>query len=249
MDLWNKIKETFTGMKEAIFNAWERILDFMKNLPHNLGFILGRMVRRLVIFNTRDVPRFIMGVVAWFAKLPGRVFKWLMITAKKLIQSIPTFLSNAKQLGGKLVEGFISQVKQLPGRIKDIFFQALDAIGGFAGKLFEKAKNVAGDFWNGFKEGLGISSPSYIERAFMNIEEQGRHTLAAMKDTVRGMGDISLLPQMQPQISGFGAGNQNITNQNVRINVNQVSDMQDVHAIGREMAFRLQTNPRFQGEL
>src|SRR5690606_10403837 len=62
-------------------------------------------------------------------------------------------------------------------------------IKSWPSKLWQKAKQIASEFWEGFKKGLGISSPSHVERAFMAIGDQAEATMAQLR---------RIAPRMEP---------------------------------------------------
>ena len=70
------------------------------------------------------------------------------------------------------MDGFIDWVKTLPDKLWGWVKLAADKVLEIGGTLWNNAKAVANNFWEGFKKGLGIASPSYIERAIDDIAER-----------------------------------------------------------------------------
>src|SRR5690606_14838522 len=66
----------------------------------------------------------------------------------------------------------------------EIWDRIWSIISSWPSRLWEKAKSIASSFWEGFKKGLGKNSPSYVERAFMDIEEQAWATMASLRQLV-----------------------------------------------------------------
>lgn len=71
------------------------------------------------------------------------------------------------------------------GGIWDTIIGFLENLGP---QLWRIAEQVAGSFWDGFKEGLGIRSPSYIEKAFFSISDAAK---AAVGDVNGAIGVMS----------------------------------------------------------
>jgi hypothetical protein len=57
----------------------------------------------------------------------------------------------------------------MPSTVSGILQDVIDAFTGVINQAYEAAKNVGGRLWQGFKDGIGMSSPSYIERAMWQI--------------------------------------------------------------------------------
>ncbi|HEY8415799.1 MAG TPA: hypothetical protein VIK99_08510, partial [Thermaerobacter sp.] len=113
----------------------------------------------------------------------------------------------AVEAATKLYEGFKEWVKRIPGVLGDVFTNIWNEIKTWPSKLWEKAKSIGRSMWEGFKAGLGISSPSYIERALMAIEEQARVTVAEMRSSVRELGRLTLpRPDVGPAMAMAGPG-------------------------------------------
>lgn len=69
----------------------------------------------------------------------------------------------------------------LPGFFKSMWSSILSFITKLPGTLYAKAKSIASSFWNGFKKGLGIKSPSYVEKAFMAMPDRAKASLQDLK--------------------------------------------------------------------
>lgn len=154
------------------------IINFFKALPGRIiGFIRFLVTSAVNLFKAWwrtavSIWRSIVsGIINIVRGLPGKIigfFKGMFTGAKDWLGRM---LSTGKDLAGKIVNGIKTAITALPGIISDIFRKVLSAIGGFATGAFNKAKSVASSMWNGFKKGLGIASPSYIERAAFAITD------------------------------------------------------------------------------
>jgi hypothetical protein len=75
----------------------------------------------------------------------------------------------AYTIGTKIVNGVIDFAESLPGKVGDIISNMIGIIKGAATSAFNEMKNIGESLWNGFKKGIGISSPSFIERAMDQV--------------------------------------------------------------------------------
>lgn len=187
--LWTNL-QIWLGQKAwAIVTA---IVNFFKELPGKIASFFITMKDRAIAFFVAFWNRavaiataIVNGIFNFIRSLPGKVAALFTSMKNKAIAVITSMLSKAKELAGKIKDGFISVITGLPGLVKDVFLRVLSAIGGFAGTLWEKAKSVASSLWEGFKSGLGINSPSYLEKAVFQINETFGNEIPKMKKQVQ----------------------------------------------------------------
>lgn len=208
---FNSVVSFIGSIPGRIGAAISAIVQWFSTLPERIAYFLAFLVGRLIRFYLVDIPNFVTGIVTWLSQLPGRIASIFM----NVHSTISTWVGNAiliaihwfSQLPGR-VWGFISGI---PGTVSGVFnsvrnamsnaissgitavvgfFQQLPgrllgAVSGLAGQIYNKLRDIASSAWKGFKDGLGIKSPSYIERAFMAISDQGQTTIADMKNATR----------------------------------------------------------------
>jgi hypothetical protein len=110
-------------------------------------------------------------VVNWFGKLPGRVYSLLIDLKNKAWSAFTTLVSDASNFGSSLYNGFMSFINQIPGAVTGAINNAISAFNGMVSSAFDAAKNFAKGLWDGFKHGLGINSPSLIEKQMVQITQ------------------------------------------------------------------------------
>ena len=188
-----------------------RVIKFFAELPGKVLEFLRQMVNNIITrfkeayrWGTELARTLINRVVEFFRGLPGRVANFVRDMASR----VSTWFSQARDWAISRTSALISRVSEwfknlpgritsylssLPGRVGSIFSNVWSAIWSrirsWPSKLWQKAKQIASNFWEGFKKGLGISSPSYVERAFMAIGEQAEATMSQLR---------RLAPRMEP---------------------------------------------------
>jgi len=175
------------------------VIDWFSKLPGRIGDWLSRTWDAVSGWFVRmwhsavDLAgRLINNVTDWFSALPGRVAHWVSNMWNRAVGIFNDLRHTIPRVVGDMVGDVVSWFRGLPGKI-------YDAISGLAGELWNKAKNIGGRFWQGIKDGLGIHSPSYVEKAFMAISAQAEQTTKDMQGAVR---DLNHLPSSIKQVPG-----------------------------------------------
>lgn len=216
---WQTMVNAWNMTVAAIQTSINAFVTFFQNLPQNIGFIIGSIIRFWWDLPT-NIINGVLTIINWLSQLPGRAYS----IAASMVGAIGAWFNQlpgrASSAGAGLVNGFVSFVQQLPGMVGGIFNNVVNTISGWAGQLFNRARDIAGKFWEGFKQGLGIHSPSYIEKAFMAIGVQSQNTLAQMSTDMNKLNDISFSNfNTMLGTSGGGSTTNNNSSQNNRIDV------------------------------
>lgn len=209
---WQMMSDAWTGTVAGIQLSINMFVAFFNALPQNIGFAIGATVRWFLM-----LPFVVAGMVndvnAWLNTLPGRAYNALASMVNAISSWFNTLPGRGQSAGQGLVNGFISFLAQLPGLVGGIFNNVVNTVAGWAGQLFNRARDIAGRFWEGFKQGLGIHSPSYIEKAFMAIGLQSQTTLAQMSTDMNKLNDISF-GNFNTLLGSSGGGGGSTTNNN-----------------------------------
>jgi hypothetical protein len=89
--------------------------------------------------------------------------------AGRILNAITIAGGYALNLGQAILQGIWGIIKALPGLVWGLLNDAIAAFKSMVSAAFQAAKDFAGGLWDGFKAGLGIHSPSFIERAAWQI--------------------------------------------------------------------------------
>lgn len=214
---WDTIKEKaieiWTTVKDFFGEVIEGIVTFFSELPGKVWKWLTDTYSKAKTWSD-DMKKkaieagtnFLNSIIDFVKQLPGKLWNWLLETIRKVITWTSDLRNKAIEAGSKLLNSFIDTIKGLPGKVWDILKETAKKLLSIGGELWDNAKRVASDLWEGFKSGLGISSPSYIERALMSIQDTSAATVDAMTKDFRGLSSLPM-PEMAMNYSLQGAGN------------------------------------------
>lgn len=184
--IWNAVKagaiNAWNATKNAVVNAAKAVASGVVNaitsLPGRIVALWNRIksgaistwnaLKSAVISAAKAVAS---GVVSAITSLPGKI-KALFDKGKQA--AITAFNDlKAKVIGiAKALPGAVaSALSGLGSAISGAFQRAIGALGNLGSQAFSKAKSIGSSLWNGFKDGLGIHSPSFIEKAMFAIHD------------------------------------------------------------------------------
>jgi TP901 family phage tail tape measure protein len=195
VNLYHSVVDWFTRvLKEApiiMGNMIDAVVNFFVLLPDrvitwlvNLAASVSEYVYNLGVTMGNLISAAIDAVVDFFAKLPGRVINWIINLTNSVMNYLRDLTAQMKDAISGAINNIVDFFRQLPQR-------ALDALGNFAGLMKNKLKSIAASAWEGFKDGLGIHSPSYIEKAFFAIKDNAAKSVDATKRQVKRLSAMS----------------------------------------------------------
>lgn len=175
--LWYKFMSTTLRI---IGRMISRVISFFARLPGRVGRFIQRMVtagvRKFVQF-AQNAPRLarqlVTNVITFMALLPTRVQHFIQRMVTLGLHLFQSFKTKAINFGKGLARGFIDALQGLPGTVSGILGKVIQAFKDVITQGFNAAKDFAGGLWSGFKKGLGINSPSFIEKHMYQMN----HTL------------------------------------------------------------------------
>ena len=150
-------------------------LNFIVELPGNLWECLKNVIAKVeecasFVWNvsTTWVKNTIDDIISFVSELPGKIWNWLVSTITKVVNFGKEMYQNGKETAEKFLNIIIDTVKNLPSKLAEIGKNAVKGmIDGITGS-FKWAKEKIGEFnngvVNGFKDALGIHSPSRVMR-------------------------------------------------------------------------------------
>lgn len=107
---------------------------------------------------------FLTNIIKWFRQLPGEIQAWLLTTIHNIGSWVTDMKNKAIDAGTKFKDGLVDEVKKIPGRMLSLGGDIVDGIkngikNAWSG-LTSWFGNLASGLIDGFKDALGIGSPS-----------------------------------------------------------------------------------------
>jgi phage tail tape measure protein, TP901 family, core region len=181
---------------KLIFNI---VVEFVKTFVTEIFRLPGQIIRLLaniiaLLFDA--IPTILQasisiggsifsGIWDFIKDLPGQIWGVLTSIGSFLGNAAVTLASTAASIGSSIFHGIVDLITGLPGLIIDILGKVISAFKDLVVGAFNAAKNFASGLWEGFKDGLGIHSPSHIEVAMDNIHKKIRKKVSALGQQVR----------------------------------------------------------------
>lgn len=179
-------------MIDLFTNVVTGAVNLLLQLPGMLWNILTTVLSNFFNFGTQLLTfvgqlfaNVLTTAVSFLMQLPGAVWNFLSSAVGTLIGFIPTFGGAALDIGSAIIRGIVDTVTGLPGLVWDILTDVIGAFTDLVQTAFNAAKDFAGGLWEGFKKGLGINSPSFIEEAMFAIQRETEGTAQRLRSTVR----------------------------------------------------------------
>jgi TP901 family phage tail tape measure protein len=195
-----------TDAKNFGIRFYHGVIDWFEKLPGRMSSLassIGTSIKNWAISMATQAAllgvNFYNAVIGWFEKLPGRISSFLQNAWKAAIGWVKNFGSAGRSLGTSIREGVDSFLTSLPGLIRQALTNAINVFKDMIKDAFNAAKDFAKGLWDGFKKGLGINSPSFIEHAMFAIRDEGDNTIGALSKQVRTMQKLgATIPSVMP---------------------------------------------------
>jgi TP901 family phage tail tape measure protein len=190
--------------------------NFLLTLPGKMADWLTAAIKSIQDFVSAAVPKaiefgsnFVNFIISFISQLPGKLGQFLLTTLSNIGNFISDAIGKAAHFGQDFFNWIVNSITGLPGKVGEILDKVISAIKGAITGAFNAVKNFAEGLWDGFKEGLGINSPSYIEKAADAINENLLRNAKKIKEHIRTMQNLSSgIPKnlaVMPQLA-IGAG-------------------------------------------
>lgn len=156
--IWiDNIVNWFSELPGRIYDWLVSTLDRVKNWAiemHNKSQEVGK--------------QFLDAIIEWFSTLPSRISEWFSNTIDKVIQWGSEMYDKASTAARETAESIVDWFKELPGNMLDIGKNIVQGIwNGIKNAkdwLWDKITGFCSGIMDGFKNALGIHSPSRLMR-------------------------------------------------------------------------------------
>lgn len=149
----------------------QSVIDWFMQLPEQIWSWLLAVLSSIAQWGTDMISdgaeaasEFLTNIIKWFRQLPGRIQTWLLTTIHNLGSWVTDMKNKAIDAGTKFKDGLVDEVKKIPGRMLSLGGDIVDGIkngikNAWSG-LTSWFGNLAHGLVDGFKDALGIGSPS-----------------------------------------------------------------------------------------
>jgi TP901 family phage tail tape measure protein len=160
-----------------------RIAEFFTDAWHKAQSLWNAFVIGAASFATRTYS----AIVNWFTRLPGRIASFVTDMKNRAVTGFNNLVSSAGTMGMNMYKGIVDWVNKIPGAVWDAVNSAISAFENMISSAWNAAKQFASGLWDGFKKGLGINSPSLIEKQMWQITDVTQTETKKLVGTVRMM--------------------------------------------------------------
>ena len=150
-----------------------KIVDFIKQLPEKIGYWLGFVIGTVAKFVTEFPAKakeagtnFVNNLINFIKNLPDKIHNLLTTIVTKVAEWGVNLATTGKNGATQLFNAVVNGVRELPNRIVDIGKNIVEGLwNGITNAkdwLVGKISSFAGGVVDGFKDALGIHSPSRV---------------------------------------------------------------------------------------
>lgn len=149
----------------------QSVIDWFMQLPGQIWSWLLAVLSSIAQWGTDMISdgseaasEFLTNLINWFRQLPGQIQAWLLSTIRNIRNWVTDMRDKAIEAGTKFKDGLVDEVKKIPGRMLSLGGDIVDGIkngikNAWSG-LTSWFGNLAHGLVDGFKDALGIGSPS-----------------------------------------------------------------------------------------
>ena len=262
---WGDLKSWWSGtvipaiesIPGKIGNIVDSVVSWFSELPGRIGQALGYAVGTLIRWAkdlydavTREVPKIISNVITFFKELPEKISSAIYGAYQSVSDWASGMIQKASEVIPEVIDNFVSFFESIPDRLKALGKNIVDGLyNGVKDAMHlvaDKAGELADGFVKGFKDALGIHSPSKVFYAIGEFIDKGlANGISAAKDlavkAIQSVSDAVKTVGSQLASENYGLGNGSIS---LSIDASGKSMMETANALKRSVHT---TNDSFGG--
>lgn len=189
---WNAAIDFMTSLPDKVGDIVNSIGEWFGSLPEKIGYALGfavgkigEWVGNMVTTVTTEVPKIISSVVKFFEELPGKILTEILKALNSISEWRKKMIALALIEVPKIVSSIVDEFKKIGDGLKNlgkfIWDGLIQGLKDAWHTVTDGIKNFSEGFINGFKDALGIHSPSkvfheiagYVVQGFVNGINEG----------------------------------------------------------------------------
>lgn len=191
VEKWNEAIDFMTSLPGKVGDVINSISKWFSSLPEKIGYALGfavgkigEWVGNMVVTVTTEVPKIVSSVVKFFEELPGNIWTAILKTLDVISEWRERMVAFVVVEIPKIVLSIVEEFKKLPGELeklgKFIWDGLINGLKDAWSTVTDGIKSFTDGFVNGFKEALGIHSPSTV------FAELGGYVVEGLANGVTG---------------------------------------------------------------
>lgn len=152
------------------------IVGFIQALPGQVQSFFAAMVagaislmQNMMAQGISIAGNLVAGIIGFVAGLPGQVGSFFAQVVSNVQNFMGQAASTAQSMAAQMMSNIVSGIAGIPGAVTGIFGRVVSAVRNAISGAINAVRDFAAGMWEGFKDGLGIHSPSYIEHAMWAI--------------------------------------------------------------------------------
>jgi hypothetical protein len=232
---WGDLKSWWSGtvipaiesIPGKIGNIVDSVVSWFSELPGRIGYALGYAVGTLIRWAkdlydtvTREVPKIISNVITFFKELPEKISSAIYGAYQSVSDWANGMIQKASEVIPEVIDNFVSFFESIPDRLKALGKNIVDGLyNGVKDAMHlvaDKAGELADGFVKGFKDALGIHSPSKVFYAIGEFIDKGlANGISAAKDlavkAIQSVSDAVKTVGSQLASENYGLGNGSIS--------------------------------------
>jgi tape measure domain-containing protein len=149
----------------------QSVIDWFMQLPGQIQAWLLAVLSNIAQWGADMISdgaeaasEFLTNIINWFRQLPGQIQAWLLTTIHNLGSWVTDMKDKAIDAGTKFKDGLVDEVKKIPGKMLSLGGDIVDGIKNGIKNAWSGLTgwfgNLASGLIDGFKDALGIGSPS-----------------------------------------------------------------------------------------
>ena len=185
------VTDTYDYLREKIPETVEKVKQWFSALPEKIWNAISSAITKVKTWGTNvwsafkeKVDSIVTSVTSWFAALPNKIYQAIITVKDKIFSWANQMIETVKTEVPKIIEQVVGFFKEIPEKLwnlgSDIINGLLDGIKSAWEGLKNGVSDFCGNFVQGFKDALGINSPS---RVFMQI---GGYSVDGLVEGVNG---------------------------------------------------------------
>jgi hypothetical protein len=169
-------EDTYHSFVKFCEDSYHAIINFFTKLPGEAERWFAEFnmkIARWIVQTYHDVVNWVEktyhDVVNWLNNFPGSAEKSISDMYHSAMSWIERMYHDAVNWFSDIYNDVTGWLDKLPNKIGEILDNCIKAFKDVVSDAFNAAKDFASGLWDGFKKGLGINSPSLIEKQMWQI--------------------------------------------------------------------------------